>query len=102
MNTLMNVFLRFLIVLLLISDSLFTASGQQPLLNDINPHTKKQHEFIQFNKNYVQMKAQRVERIHLMMTKVRKLESSGFKSYCSHQILWEIGTMIMQRAVCFN
>ena len=89
---------RFLFVLLFITGLTSGSLAQQPSEIDLTHNTQIQKEFIQFNPEYIQMKAQRVARIRELHSKVSELEAAGASTTCSHQILWEIKALITQTA----
>jgi len=89
---------KILHVLVLMSCSISVSLAQLPSQSDLAHKTTTQKEFIQYNPDYVQMKAQRVARIRELITKVREQEASGYMTSCSHQILWEIEALITQTA----
>jgi hypothetical protein len=66
--------------------------------SDLNHNARLQEEFIQFNPNYVQMKAERVKRLRLLYAKVLEQEVKGFNTECANQMLWESKALITQTA----
>ena len=89
---------KFLHVLLLMSCSSLATFSQQPSQSDLTHNTETLKEYIQFNPDYVQIKAQRISRIRELLPKVGQLEAAGKSTNCSHQILWEIKALITQTA----
>jgi hypothetical protein len=88
--------ISYLLVLILFS--VLQSHAQQPTQSDINHNKQILQEFIQYNPDFVQMKAQRIARIRTLLAKVNENEAAGYKTNCSHQILWEIKALIMQTA----
>ena len=93
-----NTIIKSLHFLVFIAYTTLASLAQLPSESDITHKTSTQQEFIQYNPDYVQMKARRIARIGEMIKKVREQEASGFETSCSHQILWEIGALITQTA----
>jgi hypothetical protein len=89
---------NLLIVFVLATLSISLSHAQQPPQSDINHNKLTQQEFIQYNPDFVQMKAERIARIKTVFAKVNENEAAGYKTNCSHQILWEIKALIMQTA----
>ena len=98
MSSFYNPFRKLLNVLILVSFSISMSIAQQPLQSDINHNIRTLQEFIQYNPDFVQMKAQRVARIRTLHARVTEKEASGYNTFCSHEILWEIKALIMQTA----
>jgi hypothetical protein len=87
---------RLLMVISLILCSTILSHSQQPPAGDINHNIKKQDEYIKYNPDFVNMKADRVARLRVLQSKVREKEAAGLPTVCSRQILWEIGASITQ------
>jgi hypothetical protein len=98
MSTFDRSFIKFQLVLILISGFTSLSLSQQPSQSDLTHNTQTQKEFLQFNPDYIQMKAQRITRIRELHGKVSELEAAGKNSTCSHQILWEIKALVTQTA----
>ena len=74
------------------------SSAQKPSQSDLMHNVNLQEAFIQFNPDYVKMKADRVSRLRILNAKVQELEVKGMNSECLHQMLWESKALITQTA----
>ena len=88
---------KFLFILVIILTSLLSLA-QQPTQSDLMHNARLQEEFIQFNPNYVAMKAERVSKLKNLNAKVQEQEVKGMNTECWHQILWESKALITQTA----
>jgi len=85
-------------VLLLASCATSAPKVWRPPKADLEHNARKEQEFIAFNPNYKQEKAERIAKLRAFYEKVRELEAAGTNTACSKQILWELKALITQTA----
>jgi hypothetical protein len=85
-------------VLLLTACATTAPKVWRPPQADLEHNTRKEQEFIAFDSNYKQEKADRIAKIRASYGNVRELEASGTNTACSKQILWELKALITETA----
>jgi hypothetical protein len=65
---------------------------------DREANARMEHDFLAYNPHYKEEKQQRIERIRAVAREVLEKESSGQKTACSHQILFEAMSLIISSA----
>lgn len=71
---------------------------QQTPQSDLEHSLRSEQEFLAFDPDYKTSKAKRVAQILALFAKVKDRETAGQNTSCSHQILWELKTLITQSA----
>jgi hypothetical protein len=65
---------------------------------DLEHNTRKEQEFLSFDPNYKEEKADRIAKIRVFYAAVRDREATNQSTSCSHQILWELKALVTESA----
>ena len=85
-------------VLLLTACATSAPKVWRPPQADLEHNARKEQEFIAFDPNYKQEKAERIAKARAFYGTVREREAAGQSTSCSHQILWELKSLLTQSA----
>lgn len=77
--------------------SLCAAASETPQVpqSDLEANSRMERDFLAYDPHYKEEKQKRIERIRTVARKVLDQESSGQKTACSHQILFEAMSLII-------
>jgi hypothetical protein len=80
--------------------SLCATASEAPKLpqSDLEANSRMDRDFLAYDPHYKEEKQQRIERIRAVAREVLEKESSGQKTACSHQILFEAMSLIISSA----
>jgi hypothetical protein len=94
MRTILVPFTLWLVV------SLVAAASEAPQLpqTDLEANARMERDFLAYDPHYKDKKQERIERIRAVAREVLEKESSGQKTACSHQILFEAMSLIISSA----
>ena len=83
-----------------IAVSLHAAASEVPQLPqaDLEANARMERDFLAYNPHYKEEKQQRIERIRAVAREVLENESSGQKTACSHQVLFEAMSLVISSA----
>ena len=65
---------------------------------DVEQRAKIEQEFIAFDPHYSEEKAERIAKVRALYATVRGREAANQSTSCSHQILWELKTLVSTTA----
>jgi hypothetical protein len=88
----------FLPLVALISCTSVTPRVSRAPQADLEHNIRKEQEFLAFDLQYKQEKADRIARARAFYGRVREREAAGQNTACSKQILWELKSLITQTA----
>jgi hypothetical protein len=90
----------FLAPLLLLPLLAYTVAGQAFHLppSDVDANARTEQDFLAFDPHYKEEKAQRAERARALARQVFEKEAAGQNTACSHQILFEAGSLLLSSA----
>jgi hypothetical protein len=91
-------FAAFLPVVLLVSCTSVAPRVSRTPQADLEHKARTEQEFMAFDPNYKEEKAERIAKARASYAKVRELEAAGTNTACSKQILWELKALITQTA----
>jgi hypothetical protein len=83
-----------------ITVSLHAAGSEVPQVPqaDLEANTRMERDFLAYDPHYKEEKQQRIERIRAVAREVLENESSGQKTACSHQVLFEAMSLVISSA----
>ncbi len=83
-----------------ITVSLHAAGSEVPQVPqaDLEANTRMERDFLAYDPHYKEEKQQRIKRIRAVAREVLENESSGQKTACSHQVLFEAMSLVISSA----
>lgn len=91
-------FAAFLPLILLTSCTSVAPGVSRAPQADLEHNVRKEQEYIAFNPQYKQEKAEQIAKARAFYGKVREREAAGTNTACSKQILWELKALLTQTA----
>ena len=90
--------MRFFFILLLANAALVSAQAPQQLALDHDASSLLEQDFIAFDPHYREERESRVTRTKELAKRMFTEEAQGAKTACGHQILFELGSLLLSSA----